>query len=159
MTYEKMKRISAIKLLKMAIKKQKGLRIDESAYKRRREIVEIEIQGKSISQLEEMQTEAIKAWIEFKEETKQKKENRLMDLYPHDIAADTEENRKRRQKAINIVKKAQYQQQTFTVLSKEVGKGNKNSLKRLYVQEPNDNSYRQINERQKIEKEILRYNQ
>ena len=82
-----------------------------------------------------------------------------MELFPHEIADDTEENRKRRKKAINTVMKAQYRQQTFKVLSREVGKGKKNSLKRLYIQDKEKNNYKQIIERNKIENEILQYNQ
>jgi len=60
-THEKMKKISEMKYLQMAIKKQKGLRIDENAFKRRNEIAQIQIEGKNISQLEEMYGNAVTA--------------------------------------------------------------------------------------------------
>ena len=52
--------------------------------------------------------EAVIEWEEFKKEAKEKYEQNLLDMYPTDIAGDSEEIRKKRKKAIKSVKKAQY---------------------------------------------------
>ena len=62
-----------------------------------------------------------------------------MDFYPMDISDDTENNKKRRKRAIANIKKIKYRQFTFDILTKQVGKGNKQSLKRVkIVNEEND---------------------
>ena len=54
-----------------------------------------------------------------------------MDSYPYEIIGDSEEAKKRRKKAIQTVKKANFRQYTFDTLTKLVGKGEKHSLKRV----------------------------
>ena len=57
-----------------------------------------------------------------------------MNLYPVDIAGDSESVIKLRKRAIKSVKQAQYRQYTFDRLMKGVGKGNRQSLKRVGAQ-------------------------
>ena len=106
-----------------------------------------------------MHKQSIIDWKSFKEESKRKREEKLMELYPYDIVDDNEENAKRRKKALKKVMQAQYRQNTFTVLTKHVGKGQKHSLKRLNIIDQDGQQYRQVSDRSKIENEIIAYNQ
>ena len=57
----------------------------------------------------------------------------MLDLYLEEILGDDEEKKKQRKKAIKTIKKQQFRQNTYDMLSKNVGKGEKNSLKRIRV--------------------------
>jgi len=156
---EKQQKIAKMKYLHAIIRQKRGHKIDNGALERRKSIANISIEGKSIEEIKEMYEIAIQEWNTFKVDAKKKQEQKLMDLYPYDIADDTVENEKRRKKALKTVRQAQYRQNTFNILSKEVGKGQKNSLKRLYVQDLETQQYKQISDRNKIEKEIMKHNQ
>ena len=86
------------------------------------------------------------------------KENKLMELYPYNIADNTSENKKCRKKAIQKIIQAQYRQNTFQVLTNEVGKGKKSSLKRIQIQNENDHSTIQLQTRERIKNAIIEYN-
>ena len=81
-----------------------------------------------------------------------------MDFYPIDISNDTEDNKKRRKKAIATIKKTNYHQQTFDMLTKQVGKGNKQSLKRVKVINEANGVVNEFHDRKSIEEEIAKYN-
>ena len=82
-----------------------------------------------------------------------------MELYLYDIADDTEDNAKRWKKVLQKVIQAQHRQNIFTILSKWVGKGQKCSFKILKVKEHDSLQYRQVSDRNKIEKELIMHNQ
>jgi len=54
-------------------------------------------------------------------------------MYPIEIVRDNEIIRKRQKKAMKTIKKMKYWQYTFSMLTKHIGKGEKNSLKRVKV--------------------------
>ena len=81
-----------------------------------------------------------------------------MDIYPEEIVGDSEESKKRRKKIIQNVKKARYRQYTFNLLSTHVGKGEKNSLKKVKVINSNGTVLKECLERESIEREIWQYN-
>jgi len=57
-------------------------------------------------------------WNILKNNINKEKENNLLDLYPIDISEDTEISQKRRKKAIKTIKKGQYRQHIFNLLTK-----------------------------------------
>ena len=73
--------------------------------------------------------QATNEWNEFKEKAKNERETEILDLYPEEIAGDSDKAKRRRKKAIKTVQKAKHRQYTFNFLTKHVGKREKNSLK------------------------------
>jgi len=155
---EKQTKLSTMKYLSAVIRKMKGKRVDEKALERRKEYANIDVNGKEINEIEEMYKQAIATWNSFKEESKRSREDKLMELYPYDIADDNENNAKRRRKALKTVMQAQNRQRTFTMLTKYVGKGQKQTLKRLNIPMQDGQNYKQVSDRRTIENEIINYN-
>ena len=58
----------------------------------------------------------------------------MIELYPGDIAAYADNNRKRRKKVTRTIAQVQYRKVVFKILSHEVGKGYKRLLKKLKIQ-------------------------
>ena len=109
-------------------------------------------------QISQKCNEAQQKWEEFIKQSKEEKENKLMDFYPRNINNDTEQNQKLRKKAINTIKKEKFRQHTFTLLTKQVGKGEKQSLKRVKVINQQNEVIKECNDRESIEYEIANYN-
>jgi len=86
---------SKVKYLKALIQKKNGRKIDERALKRRKEYCQIDMDNESLPALNDKYQEAVKEWEDFKKEAKETYEQNLLDLYPTDIAGDSEETRKR----------------------------------------------------------------
>ena len=95
-----------MKYLSAVIRKMKGQRVDKKVLERRGLYANININRKELSELEEMHKQSIINWKSFKDESKRKREEQLMELYLYDIAEDTEENAKRRRKALKKVMQA-----------------------------------------------------
>jgi len=124
----------------------------------RRKFLDIEKESLTRQQIEEKYNVAATEWEDFKVESKKEREQNLLDYYPIDISEDTEISRKRRKKAITTIKKAKFRQHTFDLLTKQVGRGNKYSLKRVKVVNSNNEVVRECNDRASIEEEISNYN-
>ena len=158
--YSKLKQVkySTTKYIKALIRKKQGKQIDEGALKRRKEYCNLSLEEMSIPALQDRYTEAIEEWKQFQKEEIKKKEENQLNLYPVEIAGDSEEIKKKRRKALESVKRKQYRQHTYDRLSKGVGKGNKKSLKR--VREVNDNGdvIREMQDRESIERAISHHN-
>ena len=82
----------------------------------------------------------------------------LLDHFPQEIIGDNEEATKRRKKAIQTVKKANFRQDTFDTLTKLIGKGEKHSLKRVKVIGEDGQVIKECQDRDEIETEIAKYN-
>ena len=84
-----------------------------------------------MNELENRYTRALIEWEEFKKEVIKQKNQKLLKLYPMDIVRDSDEAKKKRKRALQSVKMAQYRQYIFDRLSRGVGKGEKRSLKQV----------------------------
>jgi len=79
-------------------------------------------------------------------------------LYPSELVGDSEEIKRKRNKAIRNIKQAQFRQSTFDLLTKGVGKGEKRSLKKVRVVNENGNVNQEIQDKASIEIAITEYN-
>ena len=79
------------------------------------------------------------------------KEEEMLDTYLEEIIDDTEEKIKRRYKAIKTIKKNRFWQYTFEKLTKHVGKGEKNSLKKIKLVNENNEVIKESHDRASIE--------
>ena len=141
-----------------SIKLRNGRNIDKIALEKKRVLAKIEPEELTMEQLKQHLEEATREWEEFKTNAQTEREQELLDFYPEEIVGDSEEKIKLRKKAIKNIKKAKYRQQTFNFLTKHVGKGEKNSLKRVKVVNEQNEIIKECQDRHDIETEIARYN-
>ena len=94
-----------MKYINAIIKMKTGYRINEEAMERRKRFIEMDYENMEVNGLKDELKRAKKEWQECKRAAKSKKEEKLMELYPHEIANDTDENKKRRKKAIKPILK------------------------------------------------------
>jgi hypothetical protein len=78
------------------INKKIGRKVDEGALKRRREYTQVNIDNLDVPELIERHKEAEKDWDDFKKEAKENYEKRLLEMYPTEIAGDSDAIRKQR---------------------------------------------------------------
>jgi len=134
------------------------MNVDEGAMEKRRKYCQIENEDLSIPELQDRHTGAIIEWDNFKQKTKESKEKKLLELYPTEIAGDSDEAKKKWKKAIKSVKFVQYRQYTFDRLSKGVGKGEKNSLKQVRKVKEDGEVLEIFQDRKSIEQAIAQHN-
>ena len=65
-------------------------------------------------------------------------------MHPNDIIGDEPATIKKRKKVLQTIKRNQHRQWTFNKLSKEVGKGVKNSLKKMQTQDESGRIIKEI---------------
>ena len=73
-------------------KQSQGKQIDENALEGRRKFLGIEEEILTNEQTSQKHNEAQQKWEEFIKQSKEEKENKLMDFYPRNINNDTEQN-------------------------------------------------------------------
>ena len=144
--------------MKALINKLKGKQVNEGALQRRKEYCELQLDQLDLPELEDRYTGVVEEWKIFKREEKERKEQEYLDMYPVEIVGDNEDAKKKRSRAIKSVKQAQYRQHTFNRLSRGVGKGERNSLKRVRIMNDNGEIIKEVQDRESIEQEIVEYN-
>jgi len=125
---------------------------------RRKEYCELQLDQLDLPALEDRYTGVVEEWKTFKREEKERKEQEYLNMYPVEIVGDNEDAKKKRSRAIKSVKQAQYRQYTFNRLSQGVGKGERNSLKRVRIINENGEIIKEVQDRESIEQEIVEYN-
>jgi len=154
----KQKLESTMKYLKGLIQKKKGKLIDEGALEKRKQYCQVDYEDEDLPALEDRYTEAVEEWKDFKKEALKQKEESLLELYPTELAGDSEEIKRRRAKVIKNIKNAQFRQRTFDLLTKGVGKGEKRSLTKVRTVDNNGNVAQEMQDRESIEEAIATYN-
>ena len=151
---EKVKIRTTYLCYKALVKKEGGRNIDENDLKGRREFLEIKREEMTKEKAEEKCAEALKNWEDYKKKAKQEREKYLLELHPLEISGDVESIRKKRKQAIKTMEKAKCWQYTFDFLTKNVGKGVKNSLKRVKVVNQHNEVAKKCQDRRAIEHEV-----
>jgi len=128
--YSKVKQIkeSTLKYLRVLINKKRGKRIDEGVLKRRKEYCKLDLEMEDLPVLVSRYEEVVEDWTVFKSNQLKEKEEKLLELYLTEIIGDSEEALKQRKKALRSIKMKKFQENTFSKLTKGVGKGEKKSL-------------------------------
>jgi hypothetical protein len=155
---EKQQKASAPKYIKALLKVKRGGRVDEGALKRRKEFCGMDLEDLSIPALEDRLTGAIEEWEDFKKEALEKKEDKMLELYPVEISGDSDEAKKKRKKALRTIKQQQFRERTFNILSKGVGKGEKKALRAVREVGQDGTVIQEYQDRESIENAIARYN-
>ena len=97
-------------------------------------------------------------WEKFVSNEKHFKEEELLDQYNRSLEeGETPEIKEKRQKAIKSVKDKLQRNNTFSYLTRTLGKP-KNALKKLRIKNENDKSMNTCYERKTIEEELIKFN-
>ena len=155
---EKEEIITGMKYVKDLIKIKSGVPVNHNQTRKRKETLNVDWEDKNVEELKVKRAELKSKWEEHKEKDKRRKEDKLLELFPHDLAADDENAIKRRKKAVKMLKQSMHRQNTFTMLSAGVGKGIKKSLSRIRIEDEQGNTIREVQDRTSMENEIMHHN-
>ena len=100
------------------LKKKEGKRIDKKSLEGRQKFLGLKRENLNRQEAKEKYNNVLGDWQAFKNNAKKEKEKDLLDLYPTDISRDTEISQRRRKKAIATIKKGQFRQHIFDLLTK-----------------------------------------
>jgi len=140
------------------VKQRQGARIDQGALNKKKRMAKIGEENLTMEELKQKLQQAENQWEEYKMNAESERKKELLDSYPQEIIGDNEEATRRRKKAIQTVKKANFRQDTFDTLTKLIGKGEKHSLKRVKVIGEDEQVIKECQDREEIENEIAKYN-
>ena len=143
-----------IKYLKAVIKQRRGQRINAQVMNSRRMRSNIAVDHLTIEETQEELKKLDETWEEKKQEAIKQKKDKLLELHPNDIIGDEPATIKKRKKVLQTIKRNQHRQWTFNKLSKEVGKGVKNSLKKMQTQDESGRIIKEVQDRQMMEKKL-----
>ena len=73
---------------------------------KRKKYCNVDYDNKPILALEDRYTGAVEEWTKFKAEALKNKEKLLLELYPSELVGDSEEIKRKRNKAIRNIKQA-----------------------------------------------------
>ena len=94
--------------IKVCIKQKKGGIVDEKVLEWRKRYAKFDLDDKEMKVLKDICKEVVKEQKEYKEEVRQNKEEHIIELFLYKITNDTEDNKKRRKKALKNIEKIQY---------------------------------------------------
>jgi len=144
---------------KMKIRQTKGIKVDIERMKKRQEEAKIQEDDEmTIIQEKEALNEARKEWEKIKEDGKILREKELLDYVRNDFKDNEEKHPKKRQKIISGINKEMMRNHTFQYLSRHVGKGKRDGLRRLHKTNQNNEIVETYVDRIEIERELVNYN-
>ena len=135
-----------------------GKRIDKQRMLRHQELGKVVDNTMTIAQAKTQLQNAKEKWEQFKSNEMACREEELLDRYDRIIKeGDTPEIEEKRQKAIKTVKEKMQRNDTFSYLTRTLGKP-KNSLKKLRIHNESKSRMNTSYEREEIEKELIQFN-
>ena len=144
---------------KMKLRQSKGVKIDTVLLNKKREEAEVEELGEMtimqvMTELQKARTE----WEKIKEEGKELREQELLDYVPNQVICDDERHPKKKEKILSGIKNEMKRNHTFQYLTRHVGKGQRDGIRRLHKVDENNVIVETYIERTKIENKLLEYN-
>ena len=154
---EKEKRRSMVLYYKMIIKEFKGGLVDQDLKEVRKFKAEILNAPQSFNEAKEGLKDAKTLWDEIVENGREYREKELLDYHPVELTEEGEKLAKKKKKVLAGIRKKLSRDHTFHYLSRHVGKGVKNNIKRLQVKNQNGSTEIVI-KREDIEEKIKDHN-
>ena len=130
---EKEKRRCRVLYYKMAIKEYKGKMVDYELKDARRYTAVIVNEPQTLEEAEEGLRIAKDLWIEIIERGKEYREKELLDYHPIELTEEDEKAVKKKKKIMAGITRKLRRDHTFHYLSRHVGKGVRDNIKRLQV--------------------------
>ena len=155
---EKEKRRSMVLYYKMRIRELKGGAVDSELKEKRKERAQIVDEALTVQEAEEMLKIAKELWTEMIAKGKEFREKELLDYHQVELIGEGDELVKKKKKVIAGIRRKLKRDHTFHYLSRHVGKGMRDSIKRLQVENENENENITLIKREEIESRIREHN-
>ena len=160
--YSKQKEKQRAKLLyrKMQVRRLKGILIDNEVMEKKRRIAQIEeFETMDIEEAKRAVNQAKEEWNEIVKEGKAIRERELLDYHHTEIVCENDDQIKSKKKIINGIKRTLNKMHSFRYISRHVGRGDREGIKRLHVVDNNECIQETYVNRDRIEKEISKFNE
>ena len=142
----------------LRVKQLQGKTINVERMNRRKELGKITESCQTLEQAKEQYEKEKEKWNIFKQHQLLYVEQELLDQYKGTINGDDEQQMlEKRTKAIKTVREKLWRNNTFTYLTRHVGKP-KNALTKLRAQESNNGKLQTYYERKEIESKLIMHN-
>ena len=157
---EKEKRRAAVLYWKMEIRRIKGINVDNQLKEKRR--LEAGIEMMEIQEINEAKSElkiAKNQWIDIVNRGNEFREKELLDYHHVELNNEDEDQLKMKKKILSGIKKKLYKTHTFHYITRHIGKGDRDGIKRLHVVNEDNQIIKTSINREQIEEEIIMYNE
>jgi hypothetical protein len=155
---EKEKRRCRVLYYKMAIREYKGKVIDYDLKNARRRTAVVVIEPTNLEEAETGLQIARELWIEIIERGKEFREKELLDYHPVEVNEEGEKATKKKKKIMAGIRRKLRRDHTFHYLSRHVGKGIRNGIKRLHIKNDSGEITETLIRREEIEQAIIKHN-
>jgi len=125
---------------KMRIRELKGGVVNSDLKEKRKERADITEEVSNVEEAEEMLKCAKELYTELIQKGKEFREKELLDYHHVELIEEGEKLVKKKKKIIAGIRKKLRRNHTFHYLSRHVGKGIRDNIKRLQVENDNDNN-------------------
>lgn len=156
---EKRKRRAELLHWKMQLRKAEMKVVGkESMERRKREACLVE-ESDDIHRIKECIVKAIEKWNDVIKHGKEIRENELLDHHHSEIACENDDQRKQNEKTLSGIKKSLNKQHAFHCISRHVGKGEREGIKRTREVDENNKIIKTHADRESIEDSIIKCNE
>ena len=158
-SHQKEKVRSKVLYCKMKLRQIQGKVVDNDLMESRRVKAEMENEEiNTIQEAEEWVENAKESWEEVVKNGKEMREKELLDYHNEEIIGEEPKIIKKKKRIIAGIKKKLKRNHTFHYLSRHVGKGMRESMKRLQIDSPNELNNEYIIDKEKMEEKIMDHN-
>ena len=159
--YSKMKVKSRgeIKFWRLKLRQSKGIRVDEDAINKLKELHEIEInEGEGRVYIEQQLEAAKELWKEVKEKGKRYREQEMLDSYQKEVTEEQILDEFQKKKILRKILKNQQRKYAFRYISKHIGRGVNKNLTRVHEVNSEHKIVKTYIGKVDIEDAIMKYN-
>ena len=157
---EKEKRRATVLYWKMEIRRIKGINVDIQLKEKRR--LEAGVELNEIQDLHDAKKEleiAQNQWNDIVKRGKEFREKEILDYHHTELNNEDEDQLKSRKKIISGIKKKLQKTHTFHYITRHIGKGDREGIKRLHTVDEENKIIKTCVNREQIEEEIITYNE
>jgi len=158
-SHEKERIRSMVLYSKMKLREIQGKAVDKELLQSRKERANmVNTSIESLEEAEEVVKQAKSEWENVIKNGKELREKELLDYHHEEIIGDSVKAIKKKKKVIAGIKRKLRRDHTFHYLSRHVGKGKRQAMKRLEVSNDNNQRNEFIIKRELIEEKIMTFN-
>lgn len=158
-SHEKEKVRSKVLYSKMKLRELQGKVVNIDLMNSRKQKAEMNDEViDTIQDAEEWVEKAKKLWENVIKNGKEMREKELLDYHHEEILGDDQEIIKKKKRILAGIKKKLRRDHTFHYLSRHVGKGKRETMKRLQIPSSDGSEDEYVIDREKMENKIMEYN-
>ena len=155
---EKMKRRATLLYWKMKLRQIKQKVVDKELMEKRKEEAQVIDNGEEENEIEELIQKAKDDWEDIVKQGKEIYEKEMLDYHHYEVVCENEDQRKTKNKILSGIKKKMNRMYSFHYLSRHVGKGEREGIKRLHEVNENNKIINTYVERERIEQKLIEHN-